>query len=917
MEATQEYTYGFKQAEVLGALLSVAIVWALTAVLLWEAVPRFIEPRPINGKIMFSISFFGFGVNLILMKVLGHGHSHGGDDHGHSHGDDNVAVQAALAHVIGDIVQSLGVCLAALCIWLQPLDVGTVWTSRGEVSRWNYAARSKLIEEANTVVSSARSQVPLATQADPLCTCLFGVIVLHTTKATMVRTTETLMGKAPSKIDQNKLYLDLEKIPNVTSIHDLHVWQGLFVGQAKVDEHEHQARALGQAIETARRAGVGHSTFQMEVLGDMLTMNCGGCEASPKVFANGDSIGHGHAHAHAGEGGWGAMTVLWAALLVALFAALLLPMLALLGMAIFSSQGTLNDNEERLKHAVVFALLFMMVEIVGGLIETWCAFCHAMHGWLESLPPTTQANSLAIITDAAHMLSDVGGFIVMAATNEYTYGFKQVEVLGALISVSMVWALTAALLWEAVPRFMEPRPIDGKIMFFISLFGFLVNLILMKVLGHGHSHGDHGHCHGDGDVAVQAALAHVIGDIVQSLGVCLAALCIWLQPLDLGSVETSYGEVSRWNYADPLCTCLFGLIVLQTTKSTIVRTTETLMGKVPAMINQMTLSADLEKITHVSSVHDLHIWTMGSADVICTAHLVVDQHKHQAKALRQAIKVVRRAGVGHSTFQMEVLGDLSITDCGGCDSPKSVTSEHGHGHSHFFACANGHFGPGTIGVMLKPPRDGGRRLPALALLCAAFATMYHSLSFVNGYASGLQQISHGGSEEGDLAREAATECRVLGTSPAAGDDQQGDDECERYIFNDPREDRWQWGLDKTRQYLDEQATLVDEVKNKKLTSREDLSLPLPPTDLKINAMKRMQGTSADMASKEERKKKDEEAKKKSKDEQPKEQNLEEVDIEFMNYKGLVMTRKQKAQYAQRAQRKKQQEQKQEGPRKRR
>lgn len=363
------------------------------------------------------------------------------------------------------------------------------------------------------------------------------------------------------------------------------------------------------------------------------------------------------------------MTVLWAALLVALFAALLLPMLALLGMAIFSSQGTLNDNEERLKHAVVFALLFMMVEIVGGLI----------------------ANSLAIITDAAHMLSDVGGFIVslialqlsqMAATNEYTYGFKQVEVLGALISVSMVWALTAALLWEAVPRFMEPRPIDGKIMFFISLFGFLVNLILMKVLGHGHSHGDHGHCHGDGDVAVQAALAHVIGDIVQSLGVCLAALCIWLQPLDLGSVETSYGEVSRWNYADPLCTCLFGLIVLQTTKSTIVRTTETLMGKVPAMINQMTLSADLEKITHVSSVHDLHIWTMGSADVICTAHLVVDQHKHQAKALRQAIKVVRRAGVGHSSFQMEVLGDLSITDCGGCDSPKSVTSEHGHGHSH-------------------------------------------------------------------------------------------------------------------------------------------------------------------------------------------------------------------------------------------
>ena len=203
----------------------------------------------------------------------------------------------------------------------------------------------------------------------------------------------------------------------------------------------------------------------------------------------------------------------------------------------------------------------MVVEIVGGLL----------------------ANSLAIITDAAHMLSDVGGFIVslvalqlakMEATKEYTYGFKQAEVLGALLSVAIVWALTAVLLWEAVPRFVEPRPIDGKIMFVISVFGFLVNLILMKVLGHGHSH-DHGHSHGDENVAVQAALAHVIGDIaahpetqpfrrflaavslfswhfmsstghfwpeVQSLGVCLAGLCIWTHPWDVGTVSTSRGE---------------------------------------------------------------------------------------------------------------------------------------------------------------------------------------------------------------------------------------------------------------------------------------------------------------------------------------------------------------------------------------
>ena len=347
-----------------------------------------------------------------------------------------------------------------------------------------------------------------------------------------------------------------------------------------------------------------------------------------------------------------------------------------------SDSASSYDNEMRLKKAVIFALLFMFVEIVGGLA----------------------ANSLAIITDAAHMLSDVGGFIVslvalqlsrMEATQEYTYGFKQAEVLGALLSVAIVWALTAVLLWEAVPRFIEPRPIDGRLMFFISLFGFGVNLILMQVLGHGHSHGgdDHGHSHGDDhdNVAVQAALAHVIGDVVQSLGVCVAALCIWLQPLDVGSVWTARGEVSKWNYADPMCTCLFGVIVLHTTKATMVRTTETLMGKAPSRIDQNRLASDIEKIPNVVSIHDLHVWTMGSSTVFCTAHVVVSKQDHQVAALRQAIQAAKRAGVGHVTFQMEVFGDMPLADCGGCDglSPE-LDLEKGHGHDSHGHDSHGH-----------------------------------------------------------------------------------------------------------------------------------------------------------------------------------------------------------------------------------
>jgi len=304
-----------------------------------------------------------------------------------------------------------------------------------------------------------------------------------------------------------------------------------------------------------------------------------------------------------------------------------------------------------LKAAVCCALFFMIVEIFGGVF----------------------ANSLAIVTDAAHMLSDVGGFIVSlvalqlsahGATADYTYGFRQAEVLGALLSIAIVWALTAVLLWEAVPRFVHPEPIDAPVMFTISSIGFVVNLILMKVLGHGHSHGgdDHGHSHGGHDehdsVAVQAALAHVIGDIVQSLGVCLAALCIWIKPFDVGETEDG---VSKWNYMDPMCTVMFGVLVLLTTKSTLVRAVETLMGKAPKHIDQDKLRADLERIPNVDSIHDLHVWALGSRDVLCTAHVMISCKEHSTSTLKAAIKVAQAAGIGHSTFQIEICGEFDPT----------------------------------------------------------------------------------------------------------------------------------------------------------------------------------------------------------------------------------------------------------------
>jgi zinc transporter 2 len=278
-----------------------------------------------------------------------------------------------------------------------------------------------------------------------------------------------------------------------------------------------------------------------------------------------------------------------------------------------------------------------------------------------------------------------------AASADYTYGFKQAEVLGACFSILIVWLLTVGLLYTAVQRILYLEPLDAPAMFVISLIGFVVNLVLMKVLGHNHSHGGEA-CTGHGgtgdSIAMQAAIAHVIGDIVQSLGVCLAAVLIWWQPFDVGYTDAG---VTKWTYADPACTVLFGFLVLNTTKSTIRNGMNILMVKAPKHIDQALMLQRLQKIESVDHVHDLHVWSLGSSVVLCTAHVMITCGEHQTRVLKSCIKVAQELGIGHSTFQIEIKGefDPALETFGGlkCRTGDFVDSRpHGGGDD----CCGGH-----------------------------------------------------------------------------------------------------------------------------------------------------------------------------------------------------------------------------------
>jgi zinc transporter 2 len=187
------------------------------------------------------------------------------------------------------------------------------------------------------------------------------------------------------------------------------------------------------------------------------------------------------------------------------------------------------------------------------------------------------------MTDAAHLLTDVAAMLLSLfamhlagrpANKTHSFGYHRAEILGALTSIVTIWGLVAILVYEAILRLYNDSrlvgdEVDGRIMTIIGIAGFFVNIIDAGILhwgkaphGHSHSHG-HDHGHGHGDVNVRAAFIHVLGDCLQSVGVVVAALVIWIgNQLQFGSPRASR---SWWNLADPIASLIFSVITLFTT----------------------------------------------------------------------------------------------------------------------------------------------------------------------------------------------------------------------------------------------------------------------------------------------------------------------------------------------------------------
>ncbi|XP_057665927.1 proton-coupled zinc antiporter SLC30A2-like isoform X1 [Diorhabda carinulata] len=301
---------------------------------------------------------------------------------------------------------------------------------------------------------------------------------------------------------------------------------------------------------------------------------------------------------------------------------------------------------KKLSSAAILCAVFMLAELVGGYL----------------------AGSLAVMTDAAHLLSDLIGFLISLLaiwvgrkppTRSMTFGYYRAEVIGALLSVLTIWILTAILSTMAISRlYTKDYEIEATTMIVISTVGLLVNIIMGGILHgvcHTHSHGlsQHSHSESSSNINVRAATIHVLGDLLQSFGVLVAAVVIKFEP--------------SAKIADPICTLIFSAIVICTTVRVGKDSLWFLLEGSP--IDSMQLKNEIAKLEDIKHVHSLHTWALAPEKNIVSVHLAVDDFCDRDVLLKKtALTIQSKMPVISCTIQVESYNDELIKLCGECQN---------------------------------------------------------------------------------------------------------------------------------------------------------------------------------------------------------------------------------------------------------
>lgn len=310
-----------------------------------------------------------------------------------------------------------------------------------------------------------------------------------------------------------------------------------------------------------------------------------------------------------------------------------------------SHSHTHAGNKKVLFISFIIITGFMIVEAIGGILT----------------------NSLALLADAGHMLSDSISLAIAliafklaekAADYSKTYGYKRFEILAATINGATLIAVALYIFFEAIGRFANPPEVATTGMLIISVLGLLVNLLVAWIMVRGGNTQD--------NLNMRGAYLHVLSDMLGSIGAIAAALLILF-----------FG----WNWADPAASVIVAALILRSGYAVTKSSLHVLMEGTPKNIKIDDLIQAINKTEGVKGVHDLHVWSITSGMNALSCHVVVGSHLSLAeseKMVRCIEHDLEHEGISHVTIQMET--DAHTHDDSILCTAKSEPSHDAHHH---------------------------------------------------------------------------------------------------------------------------------------------------------------------------------------------------------------------------------------------
>ncbi len=267
---------------------------------------------------------------------------------------------------------------------------------------------------------------------------------------------------------------------------------------------------------------------------------------------------------------------------------------------------------------------------IGLVLNLALVITQAIFGFLS--------NSLALLADAGHNLSDVLGLLIAwgamwlarrRPSLRHTYGLRKASIFSPLLNSSLLIGVTAFLGLEAMQRFLHPQPVAGITVMIVAGAGIVINGMTALMLHQKHDH----------DINRQGAFQHMFADMLVSIGVVFSGAMTW---------------ATGWQWVDPLTSGAIAIVILLGAVQLFQTSLNLALDGVPRQIDLPAIQAYLSELPGVGSIHDCHVWAMSSTEPALTVHLVMLAGVPQADFLsRVSHDLHSKFGIEHSTIQLE------------------------------------------------------------------------------------------------------------------------------------------------------------------------------------------------------------------------------------------------------------------------